>query len=371
MTGHLAATLQASGEIDPTWRTAFAAVDRAAFLPDRIWLPDTDHGYRPIDRAADPDTWHAAARADEPVVTQVDTTTGQPVPTSSASMPTMVARMLTALDPQPGDTVLEAGTGTGYNAALLAHRCGDHHVVTVEYDPGVADTARAALKAAGHSPLVVTGDAAEGHPDRAPYQRIIVTYALPAIPAPLLRQLAPGGILVTPFGTGLYNGVLLRLTATGHGTVSGPVIDDTAFMWDRTATIHRDVMAIVHAHPGGDPSRTGLDPRAVLGDSDAAFNAGIHHPDVRYSVGHAPDDSGEFTLWLAHPRTGSWASVDYEPGTTEYDVEQHGPHHLWNEIADAHQWWTSHGSPARTRYGLTASPHGQHIWLDTPDNRVR
>ncbi|GAB2784122.1 methyltransferase domain-containing protein [Streptomyces daliensis] len=367
----LADTLQASGEIDPTWHNTFAAIDRAAFLPDRIWLPDADGRYRPIDRTQHPDTWHTAAQADEPVVTHLDTSTGTQIPTSSASKPTVVARMLAALDPQPGHRILEAGTGAGYNTALLAHRCGDHRVVSVEYDPRLADAARHALQAAGHSPLIVTGDAADGHPDRAPYDRIIVTYALPAIPPPLLRQLAPDGILVTPYGTGLYNGVLLRLTATGHGAASGPVIDDTAFMWDRATPIQRDVMAIVHTHPGGTTSRTHLDPRAVLGDRDAAFNAGIHHPGIRYNIGRPDNDSGEFTLWLAHPATNSWAAVDYEPGTAEFDVEQHGPRHLWNEIADAHHWWTNNDSPPRTRYGLTATPHSHHFWLDTSRNVIQ
>ncbi|MBR7678952.1 methyltransferase domain-containing protein, partial [Streptomyces daliensis] len=170
----LADTLQASGEIDPTWHNTFAAIDRAAFLPDRIWLPDADGRYRPIDRTQHPDTWHTAAQADEPVVTHLDTSTGTQIPTSSASKPTVVARMLAALDPQPGHRILEAGTGAGYNTALLAHRCGDHRVVSVEYDPRLADAARHALQAAGHSPLIVTGDAADGHPDRAPYDRIIV-----------------------------------------------------------------------------------------------------------------------------------------------------------------------------------------------------
>ncbi|MBR7677300.1 protein-L-isoaspartate(D-aspartate) O-methyltransferase, partial [Streptomyces daliensis] len=135
--------------------------------------------------------------------------------------------------------------------------------------------------------------------------------------------------------------------------------------------IQRDVMAIVHTHPGGTTSRTHLDPRAVLGDRDAAFNAGIHHPGIRYNIGRPDNDSGEFTLWLAHPATNSWAAVDYEPGTAEFDVEQHGPRHLWNEIADAHHWWTNNDSPPRTRYGLTATPHSHHFWLDTSRNVIQ
>ncbi len=72
--------------------------------------------------------------------------------------------MLGHLDPQPGERVLEIGTGTGWTAALLAHQLGDDHVVSVEVDPAVADNARQNLTRVGRSPLVVTADGAQGYP---------------------------------------------------------------------------------------------------------------------------------------------------------------------------------------------------------------
>jgi protein-L-isoaspartate O-methyltransferase len=76
----------------------------------------------------------------------------------------VVAEMLAALEAEPGMRVLEVGTGTGYNAALLAHRLGIGNVVSVEVDPVVAEHARQALAAAGFSGVtVVTGDGAEGY----------------------------------------------------------------------------------------------------------------------------------------------------------------------------------------------------------------
>ncbi|MGH8918047.1 MAG: protein-L-isoaspartate O-methyltransferase family protein, partial [Actinomycetes bacterium] len=80
------------------------------------------------------------------------------------------SEVLTALQVAPGMRVLEIGTGTGYNAALLAHQLGAAHVVSVEIDPVVAEHARHALAATGYRAVsVITGDGAEGYPPGAPY----------------------------------------------------------------------------------------------------------------------------------------------------------------------------------------------------------
>lgn len=227
-------------------------------------------------------------------------------------------------------------------------------------------------QAAGYTPAVLTGDGSAGCPDRAPYDGVIATYAVHAVPHTWVQQTREGGTLVIPWGTGLYNGVLLRLTVHHDDprgpAATGPVIGDSAFMWDRTQAPDRDVMAVIHDEADAQPSRTGLDPRAVLGNEDMAFTAGLLVPDVRYSVGHGP--GGEFALWLADTTTGSWASVDYEPDVTEHVVDQHGPRMLWDEVQTAYGWWTSVRRPERTQYGMTITPEGQHLWLGTPHQRV-
>ncbi|MBW1603421.1 methyltransferase domain-containing protein [Streptomyces sp. JJ66] len=367
----LAGALRDAGHLTDDWADTLAAVPRETFIPDRVWVRGDD-GYHPVDRATEPGRWRALIYSDTALVTQVADPPGAPValtPTSSASMPRVVAAMLAELDVQPGQRVLEIGTGTGYNAALLCHRLGDEHVTSVEVDPELADTARAALKRAGYAPTLHTGDGTQGAPENAPFDRIVVTCALHTIPPALVQQLNPGGVIVTPWGTGLYNGVLLRLTVGGEGAASGPVVGDCAFMWNRGETPGRDVMALVRADHQPATSRTTLDPRRVFGDEDAAFTAGVLVPGCRYSVGHSPDD-GEFTLWLGDPNTSSWASGDYVPGGGEFEVQQHGPRMLWDEIERAHGWWVQAGSPARTRYGLTVTPGGQRVWLDTPDRTV-
>lgn len=103
-------------------------VPRAPFIADTIWVDDGS-GFVPLSRHADPDGWQAAGAANAAIVTQVNLGEVQPgekgrFPSSSCSTPSIVAEMLDALAVQPGQSVLEIGTGTGWNAALLAHRVG-------------------------------------------------------------------------------------------------------------------------------------------------------------------------------------------------------------------------------------------------------
>jgi protein-L-isoaspartate O-methyltransferase len=96
--------------------------------------------------------------------------------------------------------VLEIGTGTGWNAALLCKRVGKRgRVVSIEVDPLIAQAAWSALARAGYSPLVITADGVDGHPDGAPYDRVLATAAVREIvPRAWLGQTRPDGIIVTP-----------------------------------------------------------------------------------------------------------------------------------------------------------------------------
>jgi protein-L-isoaspartate(D-aspartate) O-methyltransferase len=116
------------------------------------------------------------------------------------SQPWIVARMTELLAPRPGDCVLELGTGSGYQAAILAHL--GAHVTSLERHPELATTARTRLSALGLDDLVDIRvvDGSLGDPDGAPYDGIIVTAAAPSIPTELRDQLADGGRLVIPVG---------------------------------------------------------------------------------------------------------------------------------------------------------------------------
>lgn len=122
------------------------------------------------------------------------------LPASSSSMPSLMADMLAALDPQPGQRVLEIGAGTGYNAALLARLTGPTgQVVTVDIDDDLVLGARDHLRAAGCTAVqVIRADGGLGYPAAAPYDRIIITAGADDIPPAWREQLAPGGRLVIP-----------------------------------------------------------------------------------------------------------------------------------------------------------------------------
>lgn len=137
----------------------------------------------------------------------------------------MVAIMTEELDPQPGDKVLEIGTGSGYQAAVLAEIVAKQdpsrrgHVYTIERIPELAEFARRNLKRAGYEEYVtvIVGDGTLGYPGKAPYDKIIVTAAAPDVPKPLLDQLAENGRMVIPVGD-LYVQRLLILEKK-HGEI--------------------------------------------------------------------------------------------------------------------------------------------------------
>ncbi|MDD1655055.1 MAG: protein-L-isoaspartate(D-aspartate) O-methyltransferase [Methanomicrobiales archaeon] len=126
----------------------------------------------------------------------------RPLPIGSGqtiSQPYIVALMTELLEPMSGDTVLEIGAGSGYQAAILAKLVS--RVVTIERLPEIATSARERLHRLGITSVAVeVGDGTMGFPPEAPYQGILVTAATPEIPAPLLDQLAEGGRLVAPAG---------------------------------------------------------------------------------------------------------------------------------------------------------------------------
>lgn len=158
---------------------AMASVPRHAFLP-----PGTRRPY-----------------ADTPVLLK-SSRRGESL--STASQPRMVALMLEALAPKSGHAVLEIGTASGYNAALLSTLVGDTGtVVSIEIDAELSAHARGALDLAGfHSVRLVVGDGRFGYPGLAPYDRIVVTASAATVEPAWSEQLAVGGRLVVPIAGG-------------------------------------------------------------------------------------------------------------------------------------------------------------------------
>jgi len=118
----------------------------------------------------------------------------------TVSQPYIVAAMVEALEIEPGDRVLEIGTGTGYEAAVLGELAAD--VWTIERIPELAARAREVLSRLDYRHVhVVEGDGSRGLPEHAPFQKILVAAAAPAVPHSLFEQLNEGGRLIAPVGS--------------------------------------------------------------------------------------------------------------------------------------------------------------------------
>jgi protein-L-isoaspartate(D-aspartate) O-methyltransferase len=135
----------------------------------------------------------------------------QPLPIPHGQVttqPSLSAKMIEALELSGSERVLEVGTGYGFQTALLAHLSG--YVWSVERWPDVAETARENLTRHGITNVeVVAGDGTEGLPEHDPYDAILVSAAFPSVPPPLAQQLAQGGRLVQPIGSGGAEAVVL------------------------------------------------------------------------------------------------------------------------------------------------------------------
>jgi protein-L-isoaspartate(D-aspartate) O-methyltransferase len=154
----------------------------------------------------------------------------RPLPLGDAetiSQPYIVAAMTEAARVEAGDKALEVGTGSGYQAAILAYL--GARVYTVERNPALAETARERLARLGYEGVeVIVGDGSEGYPVAAPYAVIIVTAAAPVVPPALLEQLAEEGRLVIPVGDLRHQDLLLYHKQAGQ--VKTRVLDPCQFV---------------------------------------------------------------------------------------------------------------------------------------------
>lgn len=357
-------------------------MDRAEFLPYTLYGPDPAHpGWEcPITRT-DP-RWEHWVTGDFALVTQVDD--GHPtgdegrgrLPTSSISQPSLVVKMLEALDTRDGHRVLEVGTGSGYNTALLCHALSDRAVVSVEVDEGLATTAVKNLAASGHHPTVLVADGAgrfETGVEKDVFHRLLSTVAARGeVPLSWVRRVHEHGIIVAPFEVGNIPGVLLKLRVHHDGTATGHIIGDAPFMVLRSQRPSpRHVRDLVHeGSPGVREGRTDVSPR-VVAYRNQGWQLALGHlvPDLRYEVYEASEDRpewvGEATVYIATP-DGAWALGEYTPAGGPYETRREGDRDLWAEVGAAWEEWTRFGAPGRDRLGVTVNEHGTYLWADTP-----
>jgi protein-L-isoaspartate(D-aspartate) O-methyltransferase len=144
------------------------------------------------------------------------------------SQPYIVALMTDLLDPEPGDVILEIGTGSGYQAAVLSTLVS--RVYSVEVVPQLAASAAERLAGLGYDNVITReGDGNLGWPDHAPYDGIVVTAGAPDVPPALIDQLKPGAALVIPVDAG-FNQMLRRITRDPDGNVQSEDVLPVAFV---------------------------------------------------------------------------------------------------------------------------------------------
>lgn len=341
----LVESLIADGAItDPRWQAAFNATPRHLFVPR--FYQNTAEGQSPVD-ASTGEQWLSTIYTDTHLVTRDDVT-------SSSTAPSLMATMLQALELTGDETVLEIGTGTGYNAALLSERLTDSQVVSVDIDPELVDDARRRLAAAGYHPLLAATDGIDGYPGRGPYDRIIATCRLDFIPPAWLAQLKPTGQIITPLGAGLA-----RITKDpDSGDATGVFLPDSAyFMPLRHNPGQADVADLIQAATtDAGTTRSYEYDATIYRDNEARFWLDLTQPDVRTM--HTE------TAAIAYHLDGSWARL------AAGIVTQGGPRNLWDDVESTHHTWIQAGKPARQRYRLAITGQHQQILLDNSPTAV-
>jgi protein-L-isoaspartate O-methyltransferase len=369
---HAAALADTVAEVaGPGWVEAFAAVPRHVFIPRFFRRDDTGElvaieGSDPARRAQ----WLQEVYSDTALTTQLGqidpgaTLRPLTVSASSSTKPTLMARMLTDLHAHPGHQVLEIGTGTGYNAALLCQRLTDRHVHSVDIHPELVTTASARLASLGYHPQLACLDGAHGWAEHAPYDRIIATCGTSTIPYSWIAQTRPGGLILTEALAGGH-GMLVRLTVADDGTAAGHFLDHPGLFMTLRHTPHlipRPAELPPDQLHGARHTSTTLDP-AVLADPAFAFFCQLHLGSGRSSH-HVVAGATKATVVAPD---GSWAQTTSD-AAHDVLVTFDGTHNPWHTVETAHHTWTQLGRPPPTALGLTVTPRTQYVWCQHPDS---
>ncbi|WP_185063371.1 methyltransferase domain-containing protein [Pseudonocardia eucalypti] len=374
----LCARLVADGKLSsPEWQAAVRAVPRHELVP-RCWVPDDRGRWTVMDTSTEDgrDAWLDLVYSNAAVVTMVATNAaGHTTVQSSSSMPSLMTRMLESLDVRDGHRVLEIGTGAGYNAALLCHRLGQGNVYSVDVEPELVDLARDRLAKIGYRPTLVAGDGALGLPDEAPFDRIIATTAVPAVPWPWIEQTRRGGVILADVKIRGQWGSLVRLIRTAPDRAEGsfdPVYG--SFMRLRHEPNQAYPETARTPLPDDAPvveRSTTVDPRTPFTRLVVWFLAGLRlQPWIGLGYSGGDPRTAPRSVRLT-AEDGSWTEVDLVATFSRHAVREAGPTKIWAEVERADQQWHDWDRPGWERFGLTVTPGQQRVWLDNPDSDQR
>lgn len=351
----VAGIVREDASLSAGWRPAFEKVPRHVFVP-RFYERKATGGADVLDESLG-EPWLREVYSDDLLVTLLDERDGTTA-ISSSSSPSVMWAMLDALDVQPGQSVLEIGTGTGYNAALLCERLGSSWVTTIDIDQDLVSAARMRLSRLGYRPAVAAGDGALGYPSRAPYDRILATCAVRRVPVAWIEQTRPGGLVCAMLTYGLA-----QLRVASDGSASGRFHPTHFTFMEMRGPQHRHPkpLAVAElftlARSDGKPRSTSI-PDAGMPLRSALWMLVM----ILKLPGLAVLDLGGGAFGFVDHESRSWARVVGDR------VVEGGPRHVWETVEEIYVRWHEAGEPERPDIGLTVERRGHRLWLRNPDS---
>jgi protein-L-isoaspartate(D-aspartate) O-methyltransferase len=320
----------------PRLMEAFRQVDRAIFVPEHYRHRGAEWILEPSGERAYEDT---------ALTTQVTNC----LASSSSSQPSVMALMLAALDIQPGNRVLEIGTGTGYNAALLACLVGEHgQVVTVDIDTDLVRSAKKHLADAGYTEQVqvLVADGREGYAQAAPFDRIILTAGFRTLSPAWIEQLGLGGMLVGNM-RGNIASVLLKLCKNEPQQMMGHLFSGQAHFMELHGPLYPSICAPNWQQydavlPQWRERESAM--LAALDDQAFLFFLQGQHPQMQLhlrAIG-TPEQHEICKVFLL----GESTATVHENGR----ISARG--NVWERIEQAYQCYKDEGAPPLERYQL-------------------
>lgn len=361
--------LVASGIVSPGWRKAFERVPRHVLVPRyNDWSSAAGACLEPIqvDETTDPERWLTAVY--DPSRTLALAHDDHGFGTVTATMPAIVAEHLEELQVEDGYRVLEVGTGSGYTTALLCERLGSELITSMDVEEEAIRLARARLALVGYRPALVAGDGYQGHPARAPYDRLLAEVQVARIPPSWLAQMRAGGRIVAVMPRNLA-----RLDMQADGSARGRFHPD-GFSFIRLRghepawAAQEELLAALSQTK--EVRATHIDLAGLLGaDGLPGWRDWwdmVRLIELPFELGWVSQDGTETALIDLRDR--SWVRLSRERS----QVAQGGPRRIWDRVEAFHDRLADLRWPAKERFGLTVCPDGsQCVWLDGPDSEHR
>lgn len=361
--------LQIGAVHSPALEQAFLSIPREAFVPYFYEQETTSRtmAWKLVSAHEMPrEDYLAAVYCNASLVTKIDERSW---PVSSSSLPSIMATMLEALDVQPSQRALEIGTGSGYNAALLATLTDTpEQVVTIERDAVLAAQASHTLEQViGPGVTVVVGDGVVGWPSGAPYDRIIATASAATLPIAWVEQLDIGGRLVMDLQGPLASSFLV-VEKTAE-SVSGHFLSEPLhFMPLETEAISLPQANIASLLQQACQMTFVLENDPVFPDAlfDPAFRWFLQWriPDCQISKRkhvQRSNASEMHTILVIKPKSKTLVRLQKQQEEATWRGEVYGSALFWQELQQAYEAFYAVGKPHQQRYQLVVEQEGTFL----------